>query len=172
MADGRPRPLVAGNWKMNGLKASTATLAAITNGYDLPLHAIRQHQWRIHPVIDQGNIKMSCDHQSGRLVGLPLGNPKPELPMFLAEPSHSLGQDGPSRRGKPGDLQITNNTFAFPVELALRALDLGKNCVRSPRQQDACWRQPYAAPVRLDEPLAHVALQLAKLLGHRRRRQS
>jgi triosephosphate isomerase (TIM) len=37
MADGRPRPLVAGNWKMNGLKASTATLAAITQGYDLPL---------------------------------------------------------------------------------------------------------------------------------------
>ena len=39
MADIRPRPLVAGNWKMNGLKASAATLAAITHGYDLPLQA-------------------------------------------------------------------------------------------------------------------------------------
>jgi triosephosphate isomerase len=29
--------LVAGNWKMNGLKASVATLAAVTNGYDPPL---------------------------------------------------------------------------------------------------------------------------------------
>jgi triosephosphate isomerase len=28
----RPRPLVAGNWKMNGLKASLPELAAIRDG--------------------------------------------------------------------------------------------------------------------------------------------
>ncbi len=37
MADSRPRPLVAGNWKMNGLRASAATLDAIIRGYDPPL---------------------------------------------------------------------------------------------------------------------------------------
>jgi triosephosphate isomerase len=37
MADSRPRPLVAGNWKMNGLRAAAATLDAITRGYDPPL---------------------------------------------------------------------------------------------------------------------------------------
>lgn len=37
MANARPRPLVAGNWKMNGLKASAETLGAIIAGYDEPL---------------------------------------------------------------------------------------------------------------------------------------
>lgn len=34
MALPRPRPLVAGNWKMNGLKASAETLGAVIKGYD------------------------------------------------------------------------------------------------------------------------------------------
>ncbi len=35
----RPRPLVAGNWKMNGLKASLAEIAGMANGYDEALRA-------------------------------------------------------------------------------------------------------------------------------------
>ncbi len=35
----RPRPLVAGNWKMNGLKASLAELGAIAAAYDETLRA-------------------------------------------------------------------------------------------------------------------------------------
>lgn len=33
MANGRPRPLVAGNWKMNGLRASAGVLAELAKGY-------------------------------------------------------------------------------------------------------------------------------------------
>ena len=33
----RPRPLVAGNWKMNGLKAALSELAAMAQGYDAAL---------------------------------------------------------------------------------------------------------------------------------------
>ena len=43
--------------------------------------------------------------------------------------------------------------------------------MRASRQQNACWRESYAAAVRLDESLAHIALQLAKLLRYRRRGQ-
>ena len=32
MTSGKPRPLVAGNWKMNGLKASAAELEKIAQG--------------------------------------------------------------------------------------------------------------------------------------------
>ena len=39
MAQTRPRPLVAGNWKMNGLKASAPVLGAIAAGYDAGLKA-------------------------------------------------------------------------------------------------------------------------------------
>ena len=67
---------------------------------------------------------MSCDDQSGCLIGLPLRDPKAQLGMFLAKPGHGLGKDGPCGRGEPGDLQITDNALAFSVELALRALDL------------------------------------------------
>ena len=35
----RPRPLVAGNWKMNGLKASLGELTAMGQGYDAALRA-------------------------------------------------------------------------------------------------------------------------------------
>lgn len=35
----RPRPLVAGNWKMNGLKASLAEIAGMAAGYDSALKA-------------------------------------------------------------------------------------------------------------------------------------
>lgn len=35
----RPRPLVAGNWKMNGLKPSIAILGEVMNGYDAGLRA-------------------------------------------------------------------------------------------------------------------------------------
>ncbi len=40
MAQGKPRPLVAGNWKMNGLRGARATLDAIAAGYgpDLRRH--------------------------------------------------------------------------------------------------------------------------------------
>ncbi len=34
-----PRPLVAGNWKMNGLRASLQELAAIQKGYTPELRA-------------------------------------------------------------------------------------------------------------------------------------
>ncbi len=37
MIEARPRPLVAGNWKMNGLKASTEWLAKIVEDYGSPL---------------------------------------------------------------------------------------------------------------------------------------
>lgn len=37
MATARPRPLVAGNWKMNGGKMSAKVLGAIVQGYDAPL---------------------------------------------------------------------------------------------------------------------------------------
>ncbi len=39
MAAAKPRPLVAGNWKMNGLKASIAMLDAVAAGYDGGLKA-------------------------------------------------------------------------------------------------------------------------------------
>ncbi len=35
----RRRPLVAGNWKMNGLKSAMSELAAMAQGYDASLHA-------------------------------------------------------------------------------------------------------------------------------------
>ena len=35
----RPHPLVAGNWKMNGLKASLAEIAGMARGYDLGLRS-------------------------------------------------------------------------------------------------------------------------------------
>jgi triosephosphate isomerase len=35
----RPRPLIAGNWKMNGLRASAPVLAEIAAAYDAPLRA-------------------------------------------------------------------------------------------------------------------------------------
>jgi len=34
-----PRPLVAGNWKMNGLKAALPEIEAMAQGYDAPLRA-------------------------------------------------------------------------------------------------------------------------------------
>jgi hypothetical protein len=52
--------------------------------------------------------------------------------------------------------------------MARAAVANPENCVRSSRQQDSCWRQPYATAIRLNKPLAHVALQLAKLLRHGR----
>jgi triosephosphate isomerase (TIM) len=39
MSDVRPRPLVAGNWKMNGLRASLAELSGMARGYDAALRA-------------------------------------------------------------------------------------------------------------------------------------
>ena len=33
------RPLVAGNWKMNGLKADLAIATEVAKGYDLPMKA-------------------------------------------------------------------------------------------------------------------------------------
>ncbi len=39
MAAAKPRPLVAGNWKMNGLRRSLATLDAVAAGYDASLKA-------------------------------------------------------------------------------------------------------------------------------------
>jgi triosephosphate isomerase len=35
----RPRPLVAGNWKMNGLRTSLAELGLMAEGYDAALRA-------------------------------------------------------------------------------------------------------------------------------------
>ena len=39
MTTERPRPLVAGNWKMNGTRAATKTFAAILEGYDAALRS-------------------------------------------------------------------------------------------------------------------------------------
>ncbi|MHB2166389.1 triose-phosphate isomerase [Alsobacter sp. R-9] len=39
MPSDRPRPLVAGNWKMNGVRASLKELAAMAEGYDGALRA-------------------------------------------------------------------------------------------------------------------------------------
>lgn len=39
MTSSRPRPLIAGNWKMNGLRASASVLAEIAAGYDAALRA-------------------------------------------------------------------------------------------------------------------------------------
>ena len=39
MAGTKPKPLVAGNWKMNGLKASLAVIGEIGQGYDEALRA-------------------------------------------------------------------------------------------------------------------------------------
>lgn len=114
---------------------------------------------------------MSGAYQANCLIGLPLRDPKSQLPMLLAKLGHGLGKDRPRGRREPGDLQIADNTIAFPVELALRALHLRKNRVRPPRQQGASRRQSYAAAIRLDEPLAYIALQLAKLLRYGRRGQ-
>ena len=135
------------------------------------LDAVRQYQWRIHPVVDQGNVEMSCDDQSDCLIRLPLRDPKPQLLMFLAKPGYGLGKYGPRGGGESGDLQITDDALAFSVELTLRALDLRQDCVRPPRQQSPCRRESYAAAIWLDQPLAHIALQLAELLRYGRRRQ-
>lgn len=41
MTSARPRPLVAGNWKMNGVRASLGEVTAMAQGYDAPLrHAV------------------------------------------------------------------------------------------------------------------------------------
>ena len=37
MTSSRPRPLVAGNWKMNGMRAALAEIKAIAEGYDVAL---------------------------------------------------------------------------------------------------------------------------------------
>ena len=37
MTSSRPRPLVAGNWKMNGMRAALAEVKAIAEGYDVAL---------------------------------------------------------------------------------------------------------------------------------------
>ena len=60
------------------------------------LDAIWQYQWRIHPVVDQGNVEMSGDDQADRLVRLPLGDPKCELLMllFAAVPRSEEGSHG------------------------------------------------------------------------------
>lgn len=39
MSDSKARPLVAGNWKMNGLRADVTTLGEIAKGYDTALRA-------------------------------------------------------------------------------------------------------------------------------------
>ena len=132
------------------------------------LKAVREYQWRIHPVIDQSNVEMSRRDQPDRLVRLPLGHPKPQLLMFLPKPGNCLGKDGSRCSGETGNLQITDDVVALPVKLTLCVLDLGQDRVRSPRQQGACRRESYAAAVRLDESLPHVALQLGQLLGYGR----
>ena len=40
MTTAKPRPLVAGNWKMNGLRASLAEIAAIAGAYDATLRGV------------------------------------------------------------------------------------------------------------------------------------
>jgi hypothetical protein len=91
--------------------------------------------------------------------------------MFLPKPGHCPGKDGSRCSGETGNLQITDDVIALSLKLALSALDLGQNRVRSPRQQSACRRESYAAAVRLDESLAHIALELGQLLRDGRWRQ-
>ena len=135
------------------------------------LNAIGEHQWRIHPVVDQSNVEMSRRYEPDRLVRLPLGHPKPQLRMFFSKPGHCLRKDGSRCSSETGNLQITDDVVPLSVKLALSVLDLGQNHVRSPREQGACRREPYAAAVRLDESLAHIALELGQLLRDGRRRQ-
>ena len=54
------------------------------------LEAVRQHQGRIHPVVDQRDVEMARDDQADRLVRLPLGHPKPELLVVLPKPGNGL----------------------------------------------------------------------------------
>ena len=56
---------------------------------------------------------------------------------------------------------------ALPIELALGVLDFGQDGVRPACQQRLRRREPYAAAVRLDQPLTDIALQFAELLRHR-----
>jgi hypothetical protein len=135
------------------------------------VNAVREYQWRIHPVIDQSNVEMSCHDEPDRLVRLPLRHPKPQLLMFLPKLGHCPGEDGSRCSGETGNLQITDDVIALSLKLALSALDLGQNRVRSSRQQSACRCESYAAAVRFDESLAHVALELGQLLGDGRRGQ-
>lgn len=128
------------------------------------LHAVRQYQRCIHPVVDQSNVKMSCDDQPNCFIRLPLRDPKPQLVMFGAKPGHGLGKYGPRGGSESGDLQLADDPLPFPVELTLRALDFRQDCVRSPRQQGTCGRESYPPAVWFYQPLPDIALQLAKLL--------
>ena len=67
------------------------------------LEAVRQYQRRIHPVVDQSNVKMSRDDQPYCLIRLPLRDPKPQLLMFLTKPGYGLGKYGPRGGGESGD---------------------------------------------------------------------
>ena len=146
-----------------GMISSYGKINRVVHDQQAP-DAVRQYQWRIHPVVDQGNVDMSCGDQADCFIRLPLRNPKPQLFMFLAQPGDGLGKYGPRGGGESGDLQITDDALAFPVELTFSALDLREDCVRAPRQQHPCRREPYAAAIWLNQPLAHIALQLAELL--------
>jgi hypothetical protein len=97
------------------------------------LDAIRQNQWRIHPVIDQSNVEVSCRDKSDRLVRLPFRHPEPQLLMFFPKPGYRPRKDGSRGRGEARNLQITDNVVALPVELTLSALNLGQDRARTPR---------------------------------------
>ena len=91
--------------------------------------------------------------------------------MIFPKPGNGLGKDGSRGSGEAGNLQIADDVVALPIKLTLCVLDFGQNRVRSAGQQTACRRESYAAAVRLDQSLPDVALQLAELLGDRRRCQ-
>jgi hypothetical protein len=95
-----------------------------------------------------------------RLVRLPLGHPKPELLVVFPKPGNGLGKNGSRGSGEAGNLQIPDDVVTLPIKLTLCVLDFGQNRVRSPGQQTACRRESYAAAVRLDESLPHVALAI------------
>ena len=107
------------------------------------LQAVRQYQRRIHPVVDQGNVKMSRDDQPYCLIRLPLRDTKPQLLVIGAKPGYRLGKYGPCGGGESGDLQITDDALTLPVELTLRTLDLRQDYVCPPRQQHTCRPEPY-----------------------------
>ena len=111
------------------------------------------------------------NNQADRLVRLPLGDPKSELLMLFSQPCHGLGKDRTRSSGESGNLQITDDVGALPIELAFRVLDFGQYRVRPACQKGSCRCEPHAAAVRLDQPLTDIALQLAELLRHRRRCQ-
>jgi hypothetical protein len=57
--------------------------------------------------------------------------------VLLPKPGNGPGEDSSRGSGEAGNCQVPDDVVALSVKLTLSVLDLGQDCVRSPRQQGA-----------------------------------